>query len=217
MSRNITPPRAQETANAIGETILRRTLRRHAAGVTIITVAGPAGFTATSFTSVSLEPPLVSFCVASAASVAGAVQRADRFAVHLLGPDDAELADRFARSGVDRFAGTAGAYGPDGLPVLTAAPAWLSARIVARHRAGDHVLVVGAVDGGGVRREAPALLRHDGAYATAKRLPSSPSPSPSPSPSEEGPGTAARAGRRGDDGSAPPVRSARPVRTGRRE
>lgn len=46
-----------------GADIVRRTLRRHAAGVTVITVPGPAGFTATSFTSVSLEPALVSFCI----------------------------------------------------------------------------------------------------------------------------------------------------------
>ncbi|GHH96456.1 flavin reductase family protein [Streptomyces capillispiralis] len=151
--------------------LLRRTLRRHAAGVTVITVPGPAGFTATSFCSVSLDPALISFCVAARASVAPAVERADRFAVHLLGSDDAGLADRFARSGTDRFAGTARLLEHDGLPILSAVPAWLSARIVARYPAGDHVLVIGEVDAGGIREEAPALIRHDGSYAAPTPLP----------------------------------------------
>ncbi|MFC0602536.1 flavin reductase family protein [Streptomyces palmae] len=149
--------------------LLRRTLRRHAAGVTVITVPGPAGFTATSFTSVSLRPALVSFCVARTSSAADAVARADRFAVHLLGADDADLADRFARSGSDRFAG-ARIELHAGVPVLSDAPAWLSARIAARHPVGDHVLVVGEVEAGGVRRPSPALVRHDGAYARPARL-----------------------------------------------
>lgn len=149
--------------------LLRRTLRRHAAGVTVITVPGPAGFTATSFTSVSLSPALVSFCVARASSAADAVARADRFAVHLLGITDTDLADRFARSGGDRFAG-ARLELHDGLPVLCDAPAWLGARVAARHPAGDHLLVVGEVQAGGVRRRTPALVRHDGAYARPVRL-----------------------------------------------
>ncbi|MBN3932098.1 flavin reductase family protein [Streptomyces verrucosisporus] len=171
MTHTTTSGHGRGEAGAARAALLRRTLRRHAAGVTIITVPGPAGFTATSFGSVSLEPALVSFCVATAASVAGAVQRADRFAVHLLGAGDRELADRFARGGVDRFAGTACLRESGGLPVLTAAPAWLSARVVARHPAGDHVLVIGEVDAGGIRQEAPALVRHDGSYATTARLP----------------------------------------------
>ncbi|WP_409062405.1 flavin reductase family protein [Streptomyces sp. SYP-A7185] len=68
------------------------TLRRHAAGVTVITVPGPAGFTATSFTSVSLRPPLVSFYLGLTASTARAVDDATRFAVHVLGTQDAALA-----------------------------------------------------------------------------------------------------------------------------
>ncbi|GAA4686767.1 flavin reductase family protein [Streptomyces chumphonensis] len=160
------PPGPDTASDAGPELLLRRTLRRHAAGVTVVTVPGPAGFTATSFTSLSLRPALVSFCVATASSAALAVTRADRFAVHLLGADDAGLAERFARSGTDRFAGTPHAYRDGGLPVLGAAPVWLAARVRARHAVGDHLLVVGEVEAGAVRRTTSPLVRHAGAYTT---------------------------------------------------
>lgn len=166
-----TQPRRTGPRAPAGDVLLRRTLRRHASGVTIVTVPGPAGFTATSFTSVSLRPPLVSFCVDTAASAAPAVRTADRFAVHLLGTRDAALAERFARGGVDRFAGTPQVRVAGGLPLLTAAPAWLAARVVARHPLGDHLLVVGEVYAGGVRERAAALVHHDGAYSTTSPLP----------------------------------------------
>ncbi|MFJ4713655.1 flavin reductase family protein [Streptomyces sp. NPDC088785] len=145
--------------------VLRRTLRRHASGITVITVPGPAGFTATSFTSVSLDPALVSFCLGATASTAAAVQRAERFAVHLLGAENTGLARQFARSGVDRFEGVRHRRESDGLPVLADAPAWLTARVVSRQRLGDHYLVVGQIDAGDVRREAPALVHHAGEFA----------------------------------------------------
>ncbi|MER6392465.1 flavin reductase family protein [Streptomyces sp. NPDC059382] len=152
--------------------VLRHTLRRHAAGVTVITVPGPAGFTATSFTSVSLRPPLVAFHLDLGASTAGSVQRADRFAVHLLGTGNTALARQFARSGVDRFEGVRWTREADGLPLLEDVPAWLTARITLRRPIGDHLLVVGEVETGEVSENAPALVHHDGAFAAAHRLPS---------------------------------------------
>ncbi|MDX3850088.1 flavin reductase family protein [Streptomyces sp. AK02-01A] len=157
--------------SATSDEILRRTLRRHAAGVTVITVPGPAGFTATSFTSVSLEPALVSFCLGLTASTLAAVQSADRFAVHVLGAGNTTLARQFARSGIDRFAGIPWTEDQDGLPVLDGVPAWLTARVTLRQRVGDHVLVVGEVESGGGHGEGDALVHHDGAFATPVRLP----------------------------------------------
>ncbi|MGS2586000.1 flavin reductase family protein [Streptomyces hebeiensis] len=154
-----------------GADILRRTLRRHAAGVTVITVPGPAGFTATSFTSVSLEPALVSFYLAATASTARAVSAADRFAVHVLGAEHAAIARQFARSGIDRFGGVGWTESHDGLPVLNGVPAWLTARVTLRQRVGDHFLVVGEVDTGGGHGDGHALVHHDGAFATAVPLP----------------------------------------------
>lgn len=153
-----------------GADLLRDTLRRHAAGVTVITFPGPVGFTATSFTSVSLRPALVSFCVGVDASSAPAARRADRFAVHVLGAADAGLASRFARSGVDRFAGVPWRAQADGLPVLDGVTAWLSARITLRQTVGDHLLVVGEIDAGATAAETTALVHHNGSFASAHPL-----------------------------------------------
>ncbi|MFF1909295.1 flavin reductase family protein [Kitasatospora sp. NPDC058218] len=149
-----------------GADLLRSALRRHAAGVTVITVTGPggrAGFTATSFTSVSLEPALVSFYLSATASAAPAVRDAEAFTVHLLREDQQELANRFARSGIDRFAGTDWHTGPYGTPVLAGAAARLTARPFLLQPVGDHLLVVGEVldvdTAGG-----PPLVHHDGGY-----------------------------------------------------
>lgn len=153
-----------------GADVLRRTLRRHASGVTVITVPGPAGFTATSFTSVSLEPALVSFCLGLTASTIDAVRAGDRFAVHVLGTRDSALAARFARSGIDRFHGTAWTPGAGGVPILDGVRAWLTARVTLRQPIGDHLLVVGEVESGGGHLEGGALVHHDGAFATPTPL-----------------------------------------------
>ncbi|MER6531266.1 flavin reductase family protein [Streptomyces sp. NPDC001508] len=150
--------------------ILRSTLRRHAAGVTVITVPGPAGFTATSFTSVSLRPALVSFCIGLTASTAPAVRTADRFAVHLLGTRDTALADRFATSGIDRFAGVPWRHDTAGVPLLDGVSAWLTARVTSRQTLGDHLFVVGQVDDGTVVDEATPLVHHAGSFASALPL-----------------------------------------------
>ncbi|WP_405015984.1 flavin reductase family protein [Kitasatospora sp. NBC_00070] len=143
--------------------LLRRTLRRHAGGVAVITVPGPVGFTATSFTSVSLEPALVSFYVSATASSAPAVRAAEAFAVHLLARDQEELASRFARSGVDRFAGTDWRPGELGVPLLAGVAGWLTARPVLVQPVGDHLLVVGEVVAAEAGEGDP-LVYHDGGF-----------------------------------------------------
>ncbi|MEE6262354.1 flavin reductase family protein [Plantactinospora sonchi] len=148
----------------------RTLLRRQAATVTVVTAAGepPAGFTATSFTSVSLHPPLVSFCLDRTSSSWPTVATTGHVGVHLLGEGQREVARTFATSGIDRFA----AYrrwrpGPYDVPLLDGTLAWLVCRVVDRVLAGDHTIVlaeplVGAHDDDGV---AP-LLYHMGRYAS---------------------------------------------------
>lgn len=152
---------------------IRALLRRQAATVTVVTAAGapPAGFTATSFTSVSLHPPLVSFAVARSSSCWPAVERATHVAVHLLAEDQEEVARTFAARGVDRFAGpTAWRPGPYDVPLLDGALAWLACRVSRLVPAGDHAIVLAEPLAGGQRDDGAApLLYHAGRYAQIRR------------------------------------------------
>jgi flavin reductase (DIM6/NTAB) family NADH-FMN oxidoreductase RutF len=141
-------------------------LRRHVAGVAVVTTltpgGAPIGLTVNSFTSVSLDPPLVSFCVANTASARPALERASRFAVTVLGADQAALASRFATSGVDRFAGVEWLEGTDGLPRLPGGLTWLSCVKEIEHPAGDHVIVIGRVHAAESGPADGPLLHHGG-------------------------------------------------------
>ncbi|MEU1460439.1 flavin reductase family protein [Streptomyces sp. NPDC005727] len=148
--------------------LLRSTFRRHAAGVAVITArgaAGPAGFTATSLTSVSAEPPLVSFGIGTGASSWPAVATSEYVGIHILGEHQSDLAATFARSGADRFgAPTAWRQGPEGVPVLDDVLAWLVCRVVGRVPAGDHRIVLAEVVLGDSTGAGRPLLYHQGHF-----------------------------------------------------
>ncbi|OZV77425.1 flavin reductase [Micromonospora echinospora] len=149
----------------------RGLLRHQAAAVTVITAAGqpPVGFTATSFTSVSLHPPLVSFCIAHNTSSWPVIARADHIAVHLLTRNQDDIARTFATSGIDRFAGHARwSTGPHGVPVLPDALAWLVCRVTDRITAGDHAIVL-AEPVAGEHNDGEPLIYHRGRYAGLHR------------------------------------------------
>ncbi|MEV6345346.1 flavin reductase family protein [Actinoplanes sp. NPDC051851] len=159
-----------DTAETVDADLFRRLLRRHAAAVVVITAPGePAtGFTATSFTSVSLDPPLVSFCLAHTASAWPAVEAAGTVAVHVLGQGQEQVARTFSARGIDRLA-THGAWspGPDGVPLLDGVLARFVCRVVERVTAGDHTIVLATPQAGEHRddeSETP-LLYHAGRYA----------------------------------------------------
>jgi flavin reductase (DIM6/NTAB) family NADH-FMN oxidoreductase RutF len=146
----------------------RQLFRRHPGGVVVVTAdagTGPVGFTATSFTGVSLEPPLAAFAVARHASAWPQLHAASSVVVHLLGPDDGPLAQRFATSGIDRFAApTRWSRLPTGEPVLAHGGAWLRGEILDRIPVGDHHLVVVHIDAADIGSLRAALVYHDGAY-----------------------------------------------------
>ncbi|MFJ5273140.1 flavin reductase family protein [Streptomyces sp. NPDC088358] len=148
--------------------LLRSVFRRHAAGVAVITAqgdGGPVGFTATSLTSVSAEPPIISFGVGSGASSWPAISASDHVGVHILGEHQRELAATFARSGADRFgAPTRWRAGPERVPVLDDVLAWLVCRIVARVPAGDHRIVLAEVVLGDPSGAGRPLLYHQGGF-----------------------------------------------------
>ncbi|PWI20191.1 flavin reductase [Streptomyces sp. Act143] len=148
--------------------LLRSVFRRHAAGVAVITArgaGGPVGFTATSLTSVSAEPPMLSFGVGTGASSWPAISGTDHVGVHILGEHQQELAATFARSGADRFGAPTGwREGPEGVPVLDDVLAWLVCRVVARVPAGDHRIVLAEVLLGDPAGPGRPLLYHQGGF-----------------------------------------------------
>ncbi|WP_328557071.1 MULTISPECIES: flavin reductase family protein [unclassified Streptomyces] len=148
--------------------LLRSVFRRHAAGVAVITASGgrgPVGFTATSLTSVSADPPVVSFGIGTGASSWPAISEAGHVGVHVLGEHQRELAATFARSGADRFGSpTRWSNGPEGVPVLDDVLAWLVCRVVARVPAGDHRIVLAEVVLGDPTGTGSPLLYHQGRF-----------------------------------------------------
>ncbi|MGW7054331.1 flavin reductase family protein [Streptomyces sp. NPDC054887] len=148
--------------------LLRSVFRRHAAGVAVITARGeerPVGFTATSLSSVSADPPMVSFGVGAGSSSWPVLAEAGYVGVHILAEDQMELAATFARSGADRFAPpTRWRTGPEGVPVLDGVLAWLVCRVVARVPAGDHRIVLGQVVAGDPAGAGRPLLYHQGRF-----------------------------------------------------
>jgi 3-hydroxy-9,10-secoandrosta-1,3,5(10)-triene-9,17-dione monooxygenase reductase component len=127
----------------------RDTLGRLATGVAFVTAAPdgePAGLIVNSLTSVSLEPPLVSFCPARSSLTWSRMRRARRFGVNVLGWQHERFAKRATPAGADRFAGLDWELGRLGVPLVTDALASFECAIVAEHPAGDHWIVVGRVD-----------------------------------------------------------------------
>jgi len=128
--------------------LFRSVLSNFATGVTIITARDGeeiVGMSANSFTSVSLEPPLVAFCAARSSTTYPRIRRAGGFCVNVLADDQAELAKLFSRLGVDRFAEISWGPAPSGAAILEGVLAWVDCTITAEHPAGDHVIVVGEV------------------------------------------------------------------------
>ncbi|HLH64773.1 MAG TPA: flavin reductase family protein [Solirubrobacteraceae bacterium] len=137
------------TGHRLDPRTLRSVLGTFVTGVTVITTVGadgaPQGLTANSFTSVSLEPPLVLFCVSAGARCAEAFATSDGFVVHILGHDQEELAVRFASPTADRWAGLARRPSSTGAPLLCDCETWLDCVTTSRLTIGDHIVVVGRV------------------------------------------------------------------------
>jgi flavin reductase (DIM6/NTAB) family NADH-FMN oxidoreductase RutF len=129
------------------ERALRDVFGAYPTGVVIITAehdGRPHGIACNSYTSVSLRPPLVGFCVGHTSTTWPQIRAAGRFCVNVLARHQAALAVRFARRAVDRFAGLRVAAGRGG-PHIVGAVAWIDCELAAEHSAGDHDFVVGHV------------------------------------------------------------------------
>lgn len=145
----------------------RRACGRFATGVTIATVldskGAPHGLTVSSFTSVSLDPPLILICLGHAVAAIHHFRTATHFGINILTEEQRPLSDHFARKGHDRF-GTVEWYpGPSGAPLI---PGVLAAIECAVHRIvpmGDHDILVGEMVHTEVT-DAKPLLHFSGAY-----------------------------------------------------
>ncbi|HEY8543452.1 MAG TPA: flavin reductase family protein [Acidimicrobiales bacterium] len=139
---------ATDRPTAIDGTRFRAVLGRFATGVTVVTALDddePVGLAANSFTSVSLDPPLVLFCAAKTSTTWPRIQAAGHFCVNVLGEHQEEVCRVFATKGARRFDRVGWRRGASGAPVLDDALAWADCTIHAEHDAGDHVIVVGRV------------------------------------------------------------------------
>ena len=145
----------------------RDALGRFATGVAFVTAAPggePTGLIVNSLTSVSLEPPLVSFCPPSSSLTWSRMRRTRRFGVNVLGRGHERFARRASPAGAERFAGVRWEPGHGGVPLVTDALASLECEIVAEHPAGDHWIVVGRVDEVRFSPSMDPLVFFDGAF-----------------------------------------------------
>jgi flavin reductase (DIM6/NTAB) family NADH-FMN oxidoreductase RutF len=157
---------------SIDPDLFRSILGRFASGITVITIRDrdgrDHGMTVSAFASLSLDPPLVLVSVGNDATMAPAMRDADSFAVNILTEQQEALSRRFAGKQDDRFADVPFTRTAQGNVVLDDVLASLDCRIVARHPAGDHVIVVGAVVEGATCEGRP-LLYYRGGYAQLER------------------------------------------------
>ena len=151
----------------------RDALAQFATGVTIVCARAAdgriVGFTANSFNSVSLDPPLVLWSLARTSSSLAAFQAAERYAINVLAAGQVELARRFSRPHADRFAGVGYRLGWSEAPLIDGCVAWLECRRHALHRTGDHELFVGEVVTVERARGEPLVFNH-GRFGTTRPL-----------------------------------------------
>jgi flavin reductase (DIM6/NTAB) family NADH-FMN oxidoreductase RutF len=143
------PAARAHPAPALDARSFRDALSRFATGVAFVTATPDgerAGLIVNSLTSVSLKPPLVSFCAARSSHTWSRMRRTGRFGVSVLGRHHKQFAVRATPARADRFAGLDWEPGRGGAPLLTDALAAFECEIVAEHLAGDHWIVVGRPD-----------------------------------------------------------------------
>lgn len=164
----------------------RATLGMFATGVTIVTARNdqgePVGLTASSFNSVSLDPPLVLWSLGKAAGSMAVFSNGRHYAINVLAADQQALAERFAARGVDRWAGVAYTDGAGGAPLLEGSVATFECFNRSQYTEGDHVIFVGEVERCARRADASPLLYHGGRFYTEHPLHGAPADASAPQP-----------------------------------
>lgn len=148
----------------------RRVMRRFPTGVTVVAVADeggdPWGLTVSSFTSVSLDPPLILVCIDRDSDTHDRIVEAGGFGVSVLSVGQAGVASRFATDPAEgRFDEVGWHLGPTGYPVLRGSAAWLECDLHEVLVGGDHSIILGEVRATGVTDE-PSMVYHEGAFGS---------------------------------------------------
>ena len=157
-----------EDVPAIDGARFRQVLGHFATGVTVITAEtadGPVGLAVGSFTSVSLDPPLVAFCPAKASSSWPKIREAGVFCVNVLNEDQEIVCRTFASKSDEKFKGVGWEPAATGSPRLNGALAWIDCTIEVVHDAGDHDICIGRVQELDVGEDSPGpLVFYRGGY-----------------------------------------------------
>lgn len=153
---------------SIDEATFRQAMGSVPTGVSVFTIVDRAGadhgMTVSAFCSVSLHPPLLLACIGDDATIAAVMPEADRFGISVLAEDQEGLSRRFADRDERDFDGVPHVRGPLGTVLIGGVAAQVECRITARHRAGDHTIIVGEVVHASVSDRAP-LVHRRGGYA----------------------------------------------------
>ncbi|QNG20135.1 flavin reductase family protein [Rhodococcus triatomae] len=152
---------------ALDTTLLRSVMSNFCTGVTVITAhdgSVPLGFACQSLTSVSLDPPLVSFCPARTSRSWPRLREVGTLCINVLAHDQRPECASFATSGDDKFAGIDWTRAGNGAPALSGALARIEVTVEDEHDAGDHTIVVARVGNLEVLREDGPLLFYRGGY-----------------------------------------------------
>ncbi|MEY4976195.1 MAG: hypothetical protein RIQ97_1390 [Pseudomonadota bacterium] len=176
------PPARTALAPDFDALHFRQALGRFATGVTVITTRVPGtdpartdsaafvGITASSFNTVSLDPPLVLWSLGAKANSLPLFHAGSHYAIHVLAADQLDLCQRFARGQGDRFEGLSWRLGQAGVPLLDGVLAWFECHNRSRYEEGDHVIFVGEVERCGLAPARAPLLFQGGAFHTTQAL-----------------------------------------------
>jgi len=150
---------------------LRDVMSRFATGVTVVAAVdregSPFGLTVSSFTSVSLEPPLILVCIDHGAASHDPLMAASHFTVNILGAAQSAVADRFATEpSQGRFDDVSWSQSALGTPLVDGSRAWLECSRHEIYDGGDHSILLGRVEAAG-SQGGPALLFHQGRYGSS--------------------------------------------------
>jgi flavin reductase (DIM6/NTAB) family NADH-FMN oxidoreductase RutF len=157
----------QRRGHGLDAATLRRVFGAYPTGVTALAAlvdGTPVGMAANSFASVSLDPPLVSVCVATASATWPLLRRAERLGVSVLSHEQEHASRSLAARGTDRFAGLAWDPTLDGAVLLAGASAWLECSVEREIRAGDHEIVLLRVHRLGTEPDLAPLVFHGSRY-----------------------------------------------------